>query len=118
MLDRPGKGFSFETGLNGHILSVGGSGITAMRVTSGDGLRMLTNAAFGLQLVSRTASLTMGNQNFGHIYITGTTTSQSITLPSASAAAAETNNSGCLLFITNASNKNWTIQTTGGPLFN
>lgn len=118
MLDRPGKGMSYETALGGHIFSMGGSGISAIRVTSGDGFRMVTNAAFGLQVVSRTASLTMGNQHFGHIVLSGTTSGQNITLPSASNSTGETGNGGCIAVITNASNQSWTIQTTGGQLFN
>ena len=118
MLDRPGKGFGFNGLTNTHHFSMGGSGVTAIRMTAGDGMRMATNAGFGLQFISRSASLTMGNQNYGMIVLTGTTAGQNITLPSTSNATSETGNAGCLVVIVNRSNQNWTIQTTSSQTFN
>ena len=118
MLDRPGKGFSFESGLNAHVFSIGGSAISAVRVTPGDGFRMATNGAFGLQNTGRTASLTMTNNHFGTIVLTGTTASQNITLPVSSSASGEAGNAGCLVVIVNRSNQNWTIQTQSSQTFN
>jgi hypothetical protein len=118
MLDRPGKGFHFETALNAHTFSVGGSGITAVRMTGGDGFRMAANAGFGLQYVSRTASLTMTNQHFGTIVLSGTTAGQNITLPVASTSTGESGNAGALAVIVNRSNQNWTIQTQSSQTFN
>lgn len=117
-LDRPGKGFFFETGLNGHCFSVGGSFISAIRMTGGDGFRMATDAGFGLQFVSRTTSLTMTNNHFGAIVLSGTTAGQNITLPVASSATGESGNAGALAVIINRSNQNWTIQTQSSQLFN
>jgi hypothetical protein len=118
MLDRPGKGFHFETALNAHTLSVGGSGISGVRMTPGDGFRMAANAGFGLQFTGRTASLTMTNNHFGLITITGTTAGQNITLPVSSSSTGEAGNAGAMVWIVNRSNQNWTIQTQSSQLFN
>ena len=117
-LNRPGKGFFFETGLNGHCFSVGGSFISAIRMTGGDGFRMATDAGFGLQPVQRTSSLTMTNNHFGAIVLSGTTAGQNITLPVASSSTGETGNAGALAVIINRSNQNWTIQTQSSQTFN
>lgn len=117
-LNRPGKGFFFDTALGAHCFSVGGAFTSAQRVTGGDGFRMAVNAAFGLQPISRTATLVMANNHFGSIELSGTTSGQSLTLPSVSNSTGESGNSGCVLFITNASTQSWTIQTTGGQVFN
>lgn len=118
MLDRPGKGFSFETGLNAHIGSVGGARPSFVRMTPFDGFRMATDAGFGLQFVSRTASLTMTNNHFGAIVLSGTTAAQNITLPVASSSSGESGNAGALAVIINRSNQNWTIQTQSSQTFN
>lgn len=118
MLDRPGKGWGYETERNVHIFSMGGSGITALRMTPGDGFRMATNAGFGFQTVSRTTTLTMTNNHFGLIVISGTTSGQNITLPVTSSSTGETGNSGSIAIIENRSNQNWTIQTQSSQTFN
>jgi sensor c-di-GMP phosphodiesterase-like protein len=87
-------------------------------MTPGDGFRMAANAGFGLQFTGRTASLTMTNNHFGAIVLSGTTAAQNITLPVASSASGEGGNAGALAVIINRSNQNWTIQTQSSQTFN
>jgi hypothetical protein len=118
MLDRPGRGFTRDTVLGAFTFSVGGNRHSAIR--NDGGFRMAPDAFFGLQ--DRSISATPGSAltvaQLGGITLTGTTPGQSITLPTVVNATGETGMQGGQVQIVNASNQSWTVNTSGGQLFN
>lgn len=118
MLDRPGRGFTKDTVLNAFTFSVGGNRHSAIR--NDGGFRMAPDAFFGIQdrSISATPGSALSVAQLGGITLTGTTSGQSITLPTVVNATGETGMQGGQVQIVNASTQSWTVNTSGGQLFN